>query len=161
MRHAVQGMWAAHVVCCKTARAEWTHQRLRTYHCLMQHKGCWAVQCDVLREACTGAYTSRAVVALMLQLMGPRVLISAFMAFSPLTTPYSVTTSLSCVCREEARHYKNQPVTMTVTQHLSRRLPQTAKTQQEILRGMRLVRNSHLLRGAVTKADAGMQQWLP
>ena len=43
-----------------------------------------------------GTHASRAVVALMLQLMGPLALISAFICLAPLTSPYSVTTSLSC-----------------------------------------------------------------
>ena len=61
-----------------------------------QHRGWWQQVQWMCRVACAGAYTSRAVVALMLQLMGPLVLISAFMALAPRTSPYSVTTSLSC-----------------------------------------------------------------
>ena len=50
----------------------------------------------VTRWVCVGTHLSSAVVALMTQLMGPLALISAFMAFAPATSPYSVTTSLSC-----------------------------------------------------------------
>ena len=45
---------------------------------------------------CVRTHLSSAVVALMTQLMGPLALISAFIAFAPATSPYSVTTSLSC-----------------------------------------------------------------
>ena len=46
---------------------------------------------------CVGTHLSSAVVALMTQLMGPLALISAFMAFAPATSPYSVTVNLSCI----------------------------------------------------------------
>ena len=48
------------------------------------------------RWVCVGTHLSKAVVALMTQLIGPLALTSAFMAFAPATSPYSVTTSLSC-----------------------------------------------------------------
>ena len=56
-----------------------------------------------IRLSAAETYVSRAVVALMLQLIGPLALISAFMSFALLTAPYSVTTSLSCICSR--RHF--------------------------------------------------------
>ena len=73
--------------------------------CLSQLLTGWLLACTAVLPSqharcgllvCMRTHLSSAVVALMTQLMGPLALISAFMAFAPATSPYSVTTSLSC-----------------------------------------------------------------
>ena len=61
------------------------------------------------RWVCAGTHLSSAVVALMTQLMGPLALISAFMAFAPATSPYSVTTSLSCTNNPQSSRPRPNP----------------------------------------------------